>query len=49
VDYFTVHGAFFDPGKFKSIVDTLAARPDIPLVAAVPWVGCETRLYRLRR
>jgi hypothetical protein len=49
VDYFTVHGAFFEPGKFKSIVDTLSARPDIPLIATSPWEGSETRLYRLRR
>ena len=49
VDYFTVHGAFLDPGKFRSIVDTLAAKPDIPLVVAAPWEGSESRLYRLRR
>ena len=49
VDYFTVHGAFLDPGQFRSIVDTLATKPDIPLVVAAPWEGSESRLYRLRR
>ena len=33
----------------QSIVDTLATKPDIPLVVAAPWEGSESRLYRLRR
>jgi hypothetical protein len=49
VDYVTIHGAFLDAAKFRSIVDTLAAKPDIPLVIAAPWEGSESRLYRLRR
>ena len=48
VDYFTVHGAFLDPVQYRTIVDSLATKPDIPLVVAAPWEGSESRLYRLR-
>jgi hypothetical protein len=49
VDYVTVHGAFIEPGKFQSIVETLEGRADLTLVVAAPWEGSESRLYRLRR
>ena len=49
VDYVAVHGAFIDREKFQRIVATLDARHDMPLVAAAPWEGSESRLYRLRR
>jgi hypothetical protein len=49
VDYVAVHGAFIDRENFERIVATLDARQDMPLVAAAPWEGSESRLYRLRR
>ncbi len=48
VNYVAVHGAFIEPGKFKSIVETLEDRPDVSLVVAAPWENSESRLYRLR-
>jgi hypothetical protein len=49
VQYFTVHGAFMDPGRYQSIVTALAKRTDVKLVAAAPWEGSESRLYELER
>jgi hypothetical protein len=49
VDYIAVHGAFIEPEKFRRIVAMLDARDDLPLVAAAPWEGSESRLYKLRR
>jgi hypothetical protein len=49
VDYVAVHGAFIDPDRFRTIVTTLDARQDMPLVVSAPWEGSESRLYRLRR
>jgi hypothetical protein len=49
VDYFTVHGAFIEPDKFRRIVAMLEDRADTPLITAAPWEGSESRLYRLRK
>jgi hypothetical protein len=49
VDYVTVHGAFMEPQKFRSIVAALDARKDMPLVVSAPWEGSESRLYRLAK
>ena len=44
-----LHGAFFDRETFNRIVRTIEQRGDMPLVAATPWEGSESRLYRLPR
>lgn len=48
VNYVTLHGAFYDRGRFRRIVAALDARPDFELVAAAPWDRGESRLYRLK-
>jgi hypothetical protein len=49
VDYVAVHGAFYDPAAYGRVITTLDARRDITRVAAAPWEGSESRLYRIRR
>ena len=49
VDYFTVHGAFIEPARYGRIVAALDARTDVEKVAAAPWAGGESRLYRLKK
>jgi hypothetical protein len=49
VDYVTVHGAFMERGKFQATVTNLDRRLDMQLVAAAPWEGSESRLYKLMR
>jgi hypothetical protein len=49
VEYITVHGAFYEPGKYKEVVTKLDARPDVELLTTAPWEGAESRLYRLKR
>jgi hypothetical protein len=49
VDYVTVHGAFYEPARFREIVAALDERSDVSLVAAAPWEGGESRLYRIRQ
>lgn len=49
VDYVAVHGAFYDRATYDRIVTALDARRDIKRVAAAPWEGGESRLYRIRR
>jgi hypothetical protein len=48
VEYVAVHGDFYNPAHFRQVVQRLDARPDVELVAAAPWSGSESRLYRLR-
>jgi Dolichyl-phosphate-mannose-protein mannosyltransferase len=48
VNYVTLHGAFYDRGRFARIVAMLDVRPDFALVAAAPWDRGESRLYRLK-
>ena len=49
VDYITVHGAFLGPARFREIVGRLGRRRGVSLVAAAPWEGSESRIYRLHR
>jgi hypothetical protein len=48
VQYLTMHGRFTNPDRYRNTVALLDARPDLELVAAAPWEGAESRLYRLR-
>lgn len=48
VQYLTMHGRFTNPDRYRNTVAWLDARPDVELVAAAPWEGAESRLYRLR-
>jgi hypothetical protein len=48
VQYLTMHGRFTNPDRYGESVAWLDARPDLELVAAAPWEGAESRLYRLR-
>lgn len=48
VQYLTMHGRFTNPTRYNNTVGWLDARPDLELVAAAPWEGSESRLYRLR-
>ena len=48
VQYLTMHGRFTNPARYGYTVAWLDARPDLELVAAAPWEGAESRLYRLR-
>jgi hypothetical protein len=48
VQYLTMHGSFTNPDRYENTVGWLDARPDVELVAAAPWEGAESRLYRLR-
>jgi hypothetical protein len=48
VQYLTMHGRFTNPGRYRDTVTWLDARPDLELVAAAPWEGAESRLYRFR-
>ena len=48
VQYLTMHGRFTNPDRYGYTVGWLDARPDVELVAAAPWEGGESRLYRLR-
>jgi hypothetical protein len=48
VQYLTMHGRFTNPERYKYTIAWLDARPDVELVAAAPWEGSESRLYRLR-
>src|SRR5712691_4992782 len=48
VQYLTMHGRFTNPARYGYTVAWLDARSDLELVAAAPWEGAESRLYRLR-
>ena len=48
VQYLTIHGRFTNPARYGETIAWLNARTDIELVAAAPWEGAESRLYRLR-
>jgi hypothetical protein len=48
VQYLTMHGRFTNPTRYNNTVAWLDARQDLELVAAAPWEGAESRLYRLR-
>jgi hypothetical protein len=48
VEYIAFHGAFTNPTRYRHTSELLDARPDLELVAAVPWEGSESRLYRFR-
>jgi hypothetical protein len=48
VQYLTMHGRFTTPTRYAYTVAWLDARPDLELVAAAPWEGNESRLYKLR-
>jgi len=48
VQYLTIHGRFTNPARYGETVEWLNARTDVELVAAAPWEGAESRLYRLR-
>ncbi len=48
-DYAVLHGDYYAPAQFDSIVAALAGKPDVALIAARPSPGGrEDRLYRLR-
>ena len=48
VQYVAMHGRFTNPERYGETVAWLDARPDVELVAAAPWEGAESRLYRFR-
>lgn len=48
VQYLTMHGRFTNPTRYGYTVARLDARRDLELVAAAPWEGAESRLYRFR-
>jgi hypothetical protein len=48
VQYVTIHGRFTNAERYRETVAWLDARADVELVAAAPWQGAESRLYRLR-
>jgi len=48
VQYLTMHGRFTNADRYRNTVAWLDARPDLELVAAAPWEGAESRLYRLK-
>jgi hypothetical protein len=48
VEYLTIHGRFTNEARYGETILWLDARPDVELVAATPWEGAESRLYRLR-
>ena len=43
-----MHGRFTNPARYTYTVGWLDARPDLELVAAAPWEGTESRLYRFK-
>jgi hypothetical protein len=48
VTHITVHGAYFGPERYQTIIEALDTRPDLELLVAAPWEGAESRLYRFR-
>lgn len=48
VQYVAMHGRFTNPARYGETVAWLDARPDVELVAAAPWEGAESRLYRFK-
>jgi hypothetical protein len=48
VQYLAIHGRFTNPERYGESVEWLDARADLELVAAAPWEGGESRLYRLK-
>ena len=48
VQYLTLHGRFTNDARYGESIAWLDARPDLELVAAAPWEGAESRLYRFR-
>ena len=50
VEYLAFHGAFsLSQDRYRNTIGFLDARSDLELMAAAPWRGSESRLYRLRR
>ncbi|MES1254628.1 MAG: hypothetical protein ABUS56_03400, partial [Acidobacteriota bacterium] len=49
VQYVTVHGALYGADNYGRMLSWIAARRDLVLVAAAPWAGSESRLYRVAR
>lgn len=50
VEYLAFHGAFSrSQDRYRNTIRFLDARSDLELMAAAPWGGSESRLYRLRR
>ena len=47
VDYLIVHGAFYRPGDYQTLVARLASRPELVLEGVTRWEARETRLYRV--
>ena len=42
-----VHGAFYRPGDYQTLVARLASRPELVLEGVTRWEARETRLYRV--
>jgi hypothetical protein len=49
VEYISVHGSFYPPGRVERILSEIDARSDLELLSSVNWQGRPSRLYRLRR
>jgi hypothetical protein len=49
VGFVAVHGAFYTPDGYATVIDALARRPEFVLERTATWDGRETRLYRVVR
>src|SRR5262249_44017307 len=49
VNYIAVHGAFYAPERYHTIVAELDRKSGIQLASTVAWQGSESRLYRLQQ
>ena len=50
VEYLALHGAFSrSQERYRNTIRFFDTRSDMELMAAAPWGGSESRLYRLRR
>jgi hypothetical protein len=49
VEYVAVHGAIYGADNYQRMLSWIGARHDLVLVAAAPWEGSESRLYRVTR
>ncbi|HEV3139030.1 MAG TPA: glycosyltransferase family 39 protein [Vicinamibacterales bacterium] len=48
VDHIAVHGAFYEPDRYRRIIAALDARKDIALIDSAKWEASESRMYRFR-
>jgi hypothetical protein len=49
VEYIIVHGAFYEPAKYRAVIEAMDQRPDLHYESQTRWEARETRVYRVLR